>query len=62
MPGIGTIGNMMSALWVERGSTPEKRQSILDDIEERQKGGEKGVYPILHIFPEASTTNGSYIV
>jgi len=53
----------MAALWIDRGNTAGKRESILAKIEERQKNVEEGKYrQILHIFPEGSTTNGEKII
>jgi lysophosphatidylcholine acyltransferase/lyso-PAF acetyltransferase len=35
MPFFGMFGNMMAALWIERGNTSGKRDEILAAIEKR---------------------------
>ncbi len=49
-------------LFVNRGGTPEEKQKVLQQIKERQEISEKGLLPILHVYPEGCTTNGAVII
>ena len=60
-PGIGKIAASIQCQFLVRGDTKEARIAALKSIEDRQKLGEQGKMPILHIFPEGCTTNGKII-
>ena len=61
-PGIGTIACAIQSQFLLRSDTKEKRSQSLQMITERQIEGEKGLYPVLNIFPEGCCTNGTKLI
>lgn len=61
-PGVGKIAQAIQCMFLVRGDSAEKRKAAADAIVERQVKSEKGELPILHIFPEGCTTNGTNVI
>lgn len=61
VPFVGPVAEACGTLFVDRGNK-ESKNAILDQIIERQKQCEQGLYPSLIIHPEGGTTNGTYLI
>lgn len=62
MPVIGKGSQIIQCLYLKRGDTKENRLETLKRIKERQEISEQGLAPILHIFAEGCTTNGTKLI
>ena len=62
VPLVRTVAGMLDCLLINRDSSKEQKEKIIDDIVTRQEEIEEGKTkaPLL-IFPEGTTTNGLYL-
>ena len=60
--GVGKIAECIQSIFLKRGDTKERRAEALKQIQERQVGAEKGLFPHITIFPEGCTTNGEGMI
>ena len=62
VPLVRTVAGMLDWLLINRESSKEQKEKIIDDIKERQMQIDEGKTKVpLLIFPEGTTTNGLYL-
>jgi len=62
VPFVGMVATAAGSFFVERGGDKEQRAKTLSKLVERQIQGERGERPVINMYPEGCTTNGSCIV
>jgi len=63
IPIVGRVATAAGTVFVQRGGgDKEQRAQVLKNLIERQMQAERGERPIINMYPEGCTTNGSCIV
>ena len=63
IPLFGLVCQACSCVFVNRGGSADEKETVVDQISERQRLiEENGVLKPLCVFPEGATSNGSYLL